>query len=133
MLGTEAVGAIVEGQVESVDGASGLASVRLGQGRLLVPGEALVPGRAVRLQLLARDLILATVPPAGLSVRNRLQGIVTGLTSDPPHNMLITLDAGGVPLLARVTAAAAQELQLHTGQALWILVKAVSLRGHAMS
>jgi molybdate transport system ATP-binding protein len=133
MLGTEGVGAVVEGRVESVDAISGLAAVAVGHGRLLLPGEALVTGRTVRLQLLARDLILATVAPAGLSVRNRLQGTVTGLTSDPPHNMLVALDAGGVPLLARVTTAAAQELQLHAGQPLWILVKAVSLRGHAMA
>ena len=131
LLGAEGVGAVIEGRVETLDAAAGLATVTVGRGRLLVPGDGLLPGRAVRLQLLARDLILATEAPRGLSVRNQLAATVTGLLPDPPHNVLVSLDAGGVPLLARVTGAAAQELQLHAGQNLWVLVKAASLRGHA--
>jgi molybdate transport system ATP-binding protein len=131
LLGTEGVGAVIEGHVDSIDGQSGLATVIANRSRLLVPGSGLQPGRALRMQLLARDLILATAPPQGLSVRNQLQGLITGLRPDPPHNVMVSLDAGGLALLARVTAAAAQDLQLHVGQSLWILIKAVSLRGHA--
>ena len=131
LLGTEGVGAVIEGRVASIDETSGLATVTAGQGRLLVPGDGLRPGQALRLQLLARDLILATAPPVALSVRNQLRGTVTDLVPDPPHNIMVKLDAGGLPLLARITAAAAQELQLRNGQQLWILVKAVSLRAHA--
>ena len=80
------------------------------------------------MQLLARDLILATAPPQGLSVRNQLQGIITGLQRETPHNVLVSVDAGGVALLARVTEAAVRDLQLHDGQELWVLVKAASLR-----
>jgi molybdate transport system ATP-binding protein len=128
LLGTEGVGAVIEGRVESIDEHSGLATVMAGRSRLLIPGPGLQPGRALRLQLLARDLILATVPPVGVSVRNQLQGTVTALTAEPPHNVLVRLDAGGLTLLARVTAAAAQDLQLGVGQSLWALVKAASLR-----
>jgi molybdate transport system ATP-binding protein len=131
LLGTEGVGAVIEGRVESIDEHSGLATVTAGQGRLLVPSGELQPGRVLRLQLLARDLILATVPPVGLSVRNQLLGTVIDLTPDPPHNVMVKLDAGGLILLARITAAAAQDLRLGVGQPLWILIKAVSLRAHA--
>ena len=131
LLGAEGVGAVVVGRVESVDPGSGLATVTVGRGQLFVPGEALQPGREVRLQLLARDLILATEPPRALSVRNQLEGVVTGISADPPHNMMVQVDAGGVRLLARVTEAAAQELQLAPGKPLWVLVKAVSLRSHS--
>ncbi len=93
-----------------------------------MPDDGLQPGRVVRLQLLARDLILATSAPVGLSVRNQLQGTVSGLSADPPHSVMVKLDSDGLPLLARITAAAARELQLHRGQPVWILVKAVSLR-----
>ena len=136
LLGSAGIGAVVVGRVESVDANAGLATVSLGvptgKERLLVPSAALVAGRTVQLQLLARDLILATEQPRGLSVRNQLRGTVTQLSADPPHNTLVSLDAGGVRLLARVTSAAALELQLHVGQPLWILVKSVSLRGHAV-
>lgn len=131
LLGTEGVGAVVVGRVESVDADSGLATVAVGKGRLFVPGEALQRGREVRLQLLARDLILATEPPRALSVRNQLEGIVTGISADPPHNMMVQVDAGGVRLLARVTEAAARELHLAAGKPLWVLIKAVSLRSHS--
>jgi molybdate transport system ATP-binding protein len=131
LLGAEGVGAVIEGRVQTVDPDSGLARLAVGAGTLLLPGAALRAGRAVRLQLLARDLILATEPPRALSVRNQLQGIVTALCPDPPHNVLVSVDAGGVALLARVTEAAAQELRLAPGLRLWVLVKAVTLRGHA--
>jgi molybdate transport system ATP-binding protein len=131
LLGTDGIGAVIEGRVESVDEQTGLATVMANETRLLVPGSGLQPGRALRMQLLARDLILATASPVGLSVRNQLRGTITAIRSDPPHNVLVTVDANGLALLARVTAAASQDLQLHVGQSLWILVKAVSLRGHA--
>ena len=130
LLGSEGVGAVIEGRVESIDAASGLATISAGQGRLLVPGSALQAGSALRLQLLARDLILATTPPVGLSVRNQLQGVITEIKAETPYNVMVSLDIGGVALLARVTAAAALELKLRIGQRLWILIKAVSLRGH---
>ena len=128
LLGTEGVGAVIEGVVADVDPASGLATIAAGGNRLLVPADNLAPGRTLRLQLLARDLILATARPEGLSVRNLLPGIVTGLLPEPPHSVMVHLEAGGLALQARVTTAAAHELELHTGQRLWILVKAVSLR-----
>ena len=131
LLGAEGVGAVIEGHVTALDPGTGLATVTVGKGRLLVPGAALHPGHDVRLQLLARDLILATELPRGLSVRNQLEGIVIGISTDPPHNVMVQLDAGGVQLLARVTEAAATELRLVPGQALWVLVKAVTLRSHS--
>ncbi len=131
LLGADGSGAVIEGRVESVDAAAGLARVAVGSGQLLVPAEGLRSGSAVRLQLLARDLILATEAPRALSVRNQLRGTITALTADPPHNLLVHVDAGGAQLLARVTEAAAQALRLQVGQPLWVLVKSVSLRGHA--
>jgi len=131
LLGAEGVGAVIEGRVESIDATSGLAKVSAGRGHLLVPADGLEPGGALRLQLLARDLILATAPPVGLSVRNQLQGVITHLRPEAPHNFMVSVDAGGLALLARVTTAAAADLQLRVGQHLWVLIKAVSLRARA--
>ena len=130
LLGTEGVGAVIEGRVESLDEGSGLATIAVGHGRLLVPGSGLKSGGALRLQLLARDLILATSPPVGLSVRNQLPGVITDIQAETAHNIMVSVDIGGVALMARVTAAAALELNLTLGQPLWILIKAVSLRSH---
>jgi len=128
LLGPDGVGAVVEAVVESVDAASGLARLRVGDGQLFVPADGLQAGSRLHLQLLARDLILATTPPQGLSVRNQLQATVTALQPEAHRQVLVSVNAGGVPLLARVTEAAVRDLQLHAGQPLWVLVKAASFR-----
>lgn len=130
IIGAEALGAVIEAGVHSVDIDSGLAQLRIGNGRINVDSQQLRPGQQVRLQLLARDLILALQAPQGLSVRNSLHGTVIGLRADDPHATLVEVDVGGVILLARITNSAVRELQLRTGLALWVLVKAVTLRGH---
>ena len=129
-VGPEAVGAIVDGEVHAVDAATGLVEIGIGAGRIRVDRGALHARQRVRVQLLARDLIVATERPHGLSVRNELQGTVTAIETEDPGSALVTVDIGGARLMARVTTAAARELGLATGRALWVLVKAVTLRGH---
>ncbi|MGD9841784.1 MAG: molybdenum ABC transporter ATP-binding protein [Steroidobacteraceae bacterium] len=130
LIGADALGAVVEGVVQHLDHDNGLAQVTIGHGQINVDVQTLQVGQQVRLQLLARDLILALAQPRGLSVRNMLQGVIAQLMPDDGHAMLVTIDIGGVNLLARVTTSAATELQLHIGQSIWTLVKSVTLRGH---
>lgn len=129
-VGPEAAGAIVDGQVEAVDATTNLAEIGIGTGRIHVDRGSLHTGQHVRVQLLARDLIVATERPRGLSVRNELYGSIACVEAEDPGSALVTVDIGGARLVARVTAAAARELQLTAGQPLWVLVKAVTLRGH---
>jgi molybdate transport system ATP-binding protein len=99
-------------------------------GCLRIPAAGLATGQPVRLQLLARDLILATEEPRHLSVRNRLRATVVSVQPEPGEQCLVMLDAGGIPLLARVTRDACEELTLGSGSDAWVLVKALSLVGH---
>ena len=103
---------------------------RLAQGLLRVPAGTLSPGQSLRVQLLARDLILAVSEPQGLSVRNQLRGVVRGIASSG-GNDLVEVECAGVTLLSRVTGAATRELGLHIGTPVWVLVKAVSVSGLA--
>lgn len=130
LLGREAMGAVVEGVVQHVDQHYGLAQVAIGHGHLNVEAQSLTLGQRVRMQLLARDLILALAPPQGLSVRNMLQGSIVSIAPDTDHAMLVTVDVGGVNLIARITGIAASELQLREHLPIWILVKAITLRSH---
>jgi molybdate transport system ATP-binding protein len=41
------------------------------------------------------------------------------------------VDVGGVNVLSRVTRDAVEALELRIGMSVWVLVKAVSTRGHA--
>jgi molybdate transport system ATP-binding protein len=126
IVGPDAAGAVVEGRVIGIDSAAGLATIALGAGVLRVAARSLEVEQKVRLQLLARDMILAVEEPRGLSVRNQLHGIVRAVTTDAGGD-LIEVDAGGVTLLARITAAATRELSLAPGNSVWVLVKAVSV------
>ena len=84
----------------------------------------------MRLQVLARDVILATQPVQGLSVRNALPGTVVTLSQDE-FGVLVTMDVGGALVLARISREAATALNLHPGDAAWTLFKVISTRGHA--
>ena len=86
----------------------------------------------MRLQLLARDLILALEEPRGISVRNHLRGTVRSITADGGAD-LVEVDVAGTMLLARITSASTRELQLAPGVPLWVLVKAVSVSPHALT
>jgi molybdate transport system ATP-binding protein len=105
----------------------------VGRGSLQVdyPGARL--GQQLRVQLLARDLILATAPPQALSVRNIIEGTVRRIVADGAGADLVTVDIGGNYILARITRAATRDLQLRELSPVWVLVKSVSLRGHAFS
>ncbi len=130
IVGAEAIGAVVEAQVQDIDADAGLARIAVGHGQLNVDATALRIGQRVRLQLLARDLILSLHAPQGLSVRNGLAGVITRMTPDERHATLVAVDVGGVELIARITTPAAVELNLQAGMPLWVLIKAVTLRGH---
>jgi molybdate transport system ATP-binding protein len=131
IVGPEAVGAVLDGTVTKVDSARGMADVQLGRGVLHVSLRDVRPGTRVRIQLLARDIILATEAPRGLSVRNALGGVIAELADDFGQAVLVTVDIGaGAAVLARVTQNAVEALGLRPGMPLWVLVKAVSARGH---
>ncbi len=132
IIGPEAVGAIVDGSVLGND-ASGLTRLKVGHGELKVQAVHAAVGTNLRLQLLARDLIVATQPPQHLSVRNILGGVITAVSSDDTDSDLVAIDIGGVQIMARVTKAATRELDLKAGLPAWALVKSVSLRGHSFA
>ncbi len=130
IVGPEAVGAVLDGRVAKVDGT--IADLQLGHGVLRVSVRNAHVGTLLRVQVLARDVIIATEPPQALSVRNALEGTITGLTADQQDDaLLITVDIGGEAILSRVTAEAVEALGLKPGLKVWALVKAVSTRGHA--
>jgi molybdate transport system ATP-binding protein len=132
IVGADSVGAVVAGSVERID-AAGLAILRVGDAELRVEVDAQV-GQRIQIQVLARDVIVATEPPRGLSVRNVVPAHVVSVTADSGRAVLVELDIGRTTtLLARITERASEELALRSGKQVWALIKAVSLRGHAFS
>jgi molybdate transport system ATP-binding protein len=134
MIGPDAVGAVLDGTVIG-RGAMGLLRVRLGEGEIQVIAAGSAVGTTLRVLLLARDIIVATQTPQGLSVRNSLKGVVSAVEDDGASD-LVSIDIGGdtvsghrgPTILARITKAATRELVLAPGKTVWALVKSVSLR-----
>ena len=103
---------------------------------LWVPLLAAEPGRAVRLKVAAREVILARADAPGLadallagalSVHNVVPGRVLALAEAARQAVLVELAAGAGRLLARVTPDAVARLGLAPGVAVLALVKSMSL------
>jgi len=134
MIGADLVGSVINGQLLPTDPHSGLARVRAGDGILSIPAAGIEAGRTLRVQLLARDIIVATQAPTHLSVRNSLEGTIREIAQERPGSDLVTIDIGaGEAVLARITSVATRELNLHPGMRIWALVKAVSIQGHSFA
>ncbi|HKE94665.1 MAG TPA: molybdenum ABC transporter ATP-binding protein, partial [Povalibacter sp.] len=131
IVGADAVGSVLSGSIVAADPQTGLATIRVGHGTLSMTLRDASPGAAVRVQVLARDVILAVSPPEGLSVRNILPGTIVAIADDDFDSDLVHVDIGGSIVLSRVTRAALQALGLRTGMPIHVLVKAMSIRGHA--
>jgi molybdate transport system ATP-binding protein len=132
LAGPELTGAVLEGTVTAVHAASGSADLRVGAGTLRVSLRGAAPGERVRLQVLAREVILATHDVQGLSVRNALPGTIAAITADE-DGALVRVDIGGAAVLASITTEALQALDLKAGDPAWALFKALATRGRAFA
>ena len=132
IVGPEAIGAVLEGEVVGREEESGFARLRIGAGTLRIVSDEPV-GRRVRVQLLARDLIIALDEPTGISVRNALPARVVSIVPDDRYADLVNLDIGGPRVIARITQAATRQLGLRAGLPVSILVKTISVRGQRHS
>lgn len=95
---------------------------------LLAPFRPLAAGRRVRIRIPAREVILATTPPAGVSLHNVLAGTVTAVHVEPDFDRaVVQMRAGGALLLAEVTRDAVERLTIVPGRPLHALIKSVSI------
>jgi molybdate transport system ATP-binding protein len=108
--------------------------LRIGDALLSTEFDGAVVGQRIQIQVLARDVIVAVEPPRALSVRNVVPARIVSITPDVGRAVLVELEVGRTStLLARITARASQELSLASDMQAWVLIKAVSLRGHVFN
>lgn len=128
-LGEDA-GVVIEGRVAIRDTEWHLVRVDFAGGVLWVRDTGHPIGDRVRVRILARDVSIARAPVHGTSILNALPVTVTDLAPDAhPALRLVQLSAGGVPMLARLTARSAAALDLAPGHRVWAQIKAVALIG----
>lgn len=128
-LGDDA-GVVINGSVSAYDAHYQLLTLQLPDSALSmrVAHAPLALGKQLRIKVQARDVSLSLQAQEPSSILNRLPVTVTGeISADNNAHVLVRLDAGGTPLLARITRFSRDQLQLHPGQALWAQIKAVAV------
>ena len=133
LIGAEAVGVVLEASVGPHDAQTGLTEVAVGGATLRLALPEVSAGGRVRLNILARDVILATIAPQGLSVRNAIAGTLLDLADEAADSVLASVSIADARIVARITRAAVRELALAPGMPVWALVKTASLRAHTFT
>lgn len=120
-------GVLLEGKVESIDEQHRIATIALKSARLYVPDARLLLGRAVRVRIPSRDVMLATKRPEGLSALNILEAIVGELKPAGEGTVDVVLDCGGDAITSRITGFSAERLELRAGTPVFAIIKTVAL------
>lgn len=119
-------GAVLETTVESHDERFGLTALRARAGLFRVPRLDLAPGHPVRIRVRARDVMVATSPPRGLSAINVLPGRVAEIGAADGAAADIRIDCAGETLIARLTRHSIETLGLRPDLPVYAVVKSVA-------
>lgn len=119
---------VVHAAVHDHDAADHLSTLIFDGGRLqLVMARPRELGSQVPLRVQARDVSLSLLRPEGSSILNILPVQVLGLREDGPGQVMVSLQAGGTQLLARITQHSAKALQLQAGMPVYAQIKGMAL------
>jgi molybdate transport system ATP-binding protein len=120
-------GVVVDTTVGEHDEAFYLTRLDFSGGSISVARQPHAPGHRMRLRIHARDVSLALELHADSSILNILPARVVAIADENPAQVVVRLDAGGVPLLARITRKSAHALNLQPGMAVVAQVKSVAV------
>jgi molybdate transport system ATP-binding protein len=126
-LGRFEAGSTIEARVVGIDEAYGLTTLAFEGGTLVVANLDALPGERVRARIRSRDISIALAKPDRVSLQNILPAKITAIGDEFGAIVDVHLDAGGTPLIARITRKAASELRLAPGLSVFAMVKAVSI------
>jgi molybdate transport system ATP-binding protein len=118
---------VLDMRITAYDDAFDMTTLVSPVGTAQLPGRHGAPGDAVRVLIRARDVMIATVAPEGISALNVFPGTVMALTPIDASAVAVTLDCSGVPVVSRITRLSAAALKLAPGKPVFAVVKAVSV------
>ena len=122
------LGSVFDAVVARADSARGLLELAFDGGTLLTPTRDVLERTKVRVRIPAREVILATSRPQGLSLHNMLAGTVAAIHAEPAFDqVMVQVAIGGTRLLAEVTADAVARLRIAAGVEVYALIKSVSI------
>ncbi len=122
----------LDAEIISHDVKRELSEIQAGSLQLQVPPISAEVGASVRIQIPARDVILATHRQQGLSLHNTLDARILGIDDAPqPGLRLVRLAVGRTRLLALITADAVSSLGLEVDVPVKALIKSVAVESFA--
>jgi molybdate transport system ATP-binding protein len=119
-------GALLEATVARHDESFAMTVLSSSAGEIRVPRLDLAVGASVRVRIRARDVMVATERPHGLSALNVLAGRVVAIEPGEGASVDVHMDCGGAAMLARITRQSRQALGLEPGREVFAVVKTVS-------
>ena len=121
---------VVDARFDAYDAQDGLTHLTFPGGRLSIPQRVARPSERLRCRIEARDVSLTLERQDGTTILNILPAVVIGAVDGAnAAQLLVRLDAGGTPLLARITRRSWQALRLAPGVHVWAQIKAAALVG----
>jgi molybdate transport system ATP-binding protein len=127
LAGRHEAGGVLTARIASHDAADGLSALRTRAGALVVPRIEAPVGAELRVVVRARDVILATERPAGLSALNVLPAVVAEIGDVSGPIVDVGLDLGGERLLARITRRSLRRLEIAPGRPIFAVLKTVAV------
>ena len=125
----DSAGAVVEGVVEAWDQHYQLISVRVAGNLIRLAHRERAIGSHMRMRILALDVSLSLDQHENTSILNQLPAqIIAEVPGKMAAHVVLRLDAGGMPLLARITRQSRDRLQASPGQQVWAQFKAAAVR-----
>lgn len=123
-------GVVIDATVGAYDDKYKLTQLDFDGGSLLISSQKVPAVSRVRCRIHARNVSLALHPQNDSSILNRLPATVVAVAeSSDPAQLLVRLDVGATPLLARITRRSSDTLGIKPGMQLWAQIKSVALLG----
>jgi len=129
----EEAGAVIEATVTRHDDGFGLTELTSRAGTWRLSRLDAPVGARMRLRVRARDVMLATSPPADISALNVLSGVVAEISAGDGTAADIQIDCAGETLVARLTRYSVEHLALAPGKPVYALIKSVFLDRGSLS
>lgn len=125
-LGVREAGAVLSATVR-VHHADGLTELAFSGGRLFLPRMNIPERSPTRVRILAQDVLLSRVAPMGLSALNILPVHIIAIREGSGPGVIVQIQSGQDRLLARITRRSADAMELRTGDAIYAVIKSVSI------
>jgi molybdate transport system ATP-binding protein len=120
-------GTLIEGKVIQFDVKHRMMTIGFNSSHFFVSGPEIAIGKIVRMYILAKDVMLSTVYPEGVSALNILEGKVAAVLSISDGTVDVHIDCKGTVLVSRITSFSCDRLGLTDGMTVYAIIKTVVL------